>query len=138
MIFLEKVTSEDGSLIAIIMHAEETKEGTNFLSEKSFPLQLAVSSYNRGTMLKPHIHLKKEVLIREIQEIVHVESGCAKVDLYDSQGKWFKCVELSCGSTIFFVAGGHGFSMLEDTKLIEVKQGPYLGKEFDKVMINES
>jgi hypothetical protein len=39
------------------------------------------------------------------------------------------------GDTIFFVAGGHGFTMLEDSKIIEVKQGPYFGKDKDKLML---
>ena len=30
------------------------------------------------------------------------------------------------------MAGGHGFRVLEDCKMIEVKQGPYAGVDFDK------
>jgi hypothetical protein len=29
--------------------------------------------------------------------------------------------------------GGHGFKVLEPTRIIEVKQGPYLGESRDKV-----
>lgn len=50
-------------------------------------------------------------------------------------GKKIRAVELLTGDTIFLVDGGHGFEMLEDTKIIEVKQGPYLGKDEDKRMI---
>ena len=67
--------------------------------------------------------------------MVHIKSGRTVVNLYDLNGKKFKSVELSDGDTIFFVDGGHGFEMLEDTKIIEVKQGPYFGKDKDKRMI---
>ena len=39
------------------------------------------------------------------------------------------------GDTIILLAGGHGFNILEDTKMIEVKQGPYLSQAEDKVLL---
>jgi hypothetical protein len=30
---------------------------------------------------------------------------------------------------MLMVAGGHGFRMLEDTVILEVKQGPYTGED---------
>ena len=35
--------------------------------------------------------------------------------------------ELATGDVMLMVGGGHGFRMLEDTVLLEVKQGPYTG-----------
>jgi len=35
--------------------------------------------------------------------------------------------ELGAGDLVVSLAGGHGFRMLEDTVLLEVKQGPYGG-----------
>jgi len=66
---------------------------------------------------------------------VHIEKGRVKVDLYGLDGEKIRTVELSTGDTILFVNGGHGFEVLEDTKIIEVKQGPYLGKEGDKAYL---
>jgi len=79
--------------------------------------------------------LENEIKINKIQEVVHIESGRTRVNLYDLNGKKFKSVELSDDDTILFVDGGHGFEMLEDTRIIEVKQGPYFGKDKDKRMI---
>jgi len=111
------------------------KSGVNFLSKADFPLQLGVSSYKEGERIKPHFHMKKEIVINEIQEVVHLESGKAVVSLYGSNNQKFDSVELQAGDTIFFVAGGHGFTMLDDTKIVEVKQGPYLGKDKDKAIL---
>ena len=36
---------------------------------------------------------------------------------------------LKTGDVILLVSGGHDFEMLEDTDMVEVKQGPYSGVE---------
>ena len=38
---------------------------------------------------------------------------------------------LQAGDVILLATGGHGFQVLEDLEMIEVKQGPYAG-ETDK------
>ena len=132
---MESITSTDGTLIAIVAKADFAENGVKFLSKENYPLQLGISCYKRGDKIKPHIHLQKNLIINEIQEVVHFEKGKATVCLYDLNGKLFRSLELSMGDTIFFIEGGHGLIITEDTKLIEVKQGPYLGKEKDKLMI---
>ena len=41
-------------------------------------------------------------------------------------------LELKAGDSLLLTGGGHGFDVLEECQLIEVKQGPYLGMD-DKV-----
>ena len=132
---MEEIRSDDGRIIAIVVRRDFEKEGVNFISKDDFPLQLGVSGYRKGATIKAHFHIEKEIKINKIQEVVHIESGRTRVNLYDLDGKKFKSVELSDDDTILFVDGGHGFEMLEDTRIIEVKQGPYFGKDEDKRMI---
>jgi len=135
VIGMEEIISDDGGIIALVVRREFEKEGVNFVSKKDFPLQLGISSYKKGEEIKAHFHIEKEIKINKIQEVVHIKRGKTRVDLYDSNGKKFKSVELLTGDTIFFADGGHGFEILEDTKIVEVKQGPYFGKAKDKRMI---
>ena len=132
---MEEIKADGGEIIAIVVKRDFEKEGVNFVSKPDFPLQLGISSYRKGDTIKAHFHIEKEIRINKIQEVVHIKSGRTMVNLYDPNGKKFKSVELSDGDTIFFVAGGHGFEMLEDTKIVEVKQGPYFGKDKDKKMV---
>jgi len=132
---MEEIKSDDGKIIAIVVKKDFEKDGVNFISKRDFPLQLGISSYTKGGTIKAHFHIEKEITINKIQEVVHIRSGRTVVNLYDLNGKKFKSVELSTGDTIFFVDGGHGFEMLEDTKIVEVKQGPYFGKDKDKRMV---
>ena len=39
------------------------------------------------------------------------------------------------GDIVLLLGGAHGFRMLEDTVLFEVKQGPYIPKK-DKIIFN--
>jgi hypothetical protein len=132
---MEEIKSDEGKIIAIVVRREFEKDGVNFISKPDYPLQLGISSYKQGATIKAHFHIEKKVMINKLQEVVHIKSGRTTVNLYDLNGEKFKSVELSDGDTIFFVDGGHGFEMLEDTKIIEVKQGPYSGKDKDKRMI---
>lgn len=135
---MEEIKSDDGKIIAIVVKRDFRKDGVNFVSKQAFPLQLGVSGYKKGAKIKPHFHIEKEIKVNKIQEVVHIESGRTIVNLYDLNGKKFKLVELSDGDIIFFVNGGHGFEMIEDTKIIEVKQGPYPGRDKDKKYLNKN
>ena len=132
---MHEINSVDGKTIAIVVKSDFSREGVNFISKEDFPLQLGISSYKQGERIKSHFHLNKDLTIKCVQEVVHLESGHVVVDLYDLDGEKVESVELTSGDTIFFVNGGHGFLILENTKLIEVKQGPYDGKNKDKRMI---
>ena len=129
---MEEIKSDDGKIIAIVVRRDFKKDGVNFVSKEDFPLQLGISSYKKNNRIKAHFHIEREIKVNKVQEVVHIESGRTIVNLHDLNGKEFKSIELSTGDTIFFVDGGHGFEMLEDTKIVEIKQGPYFGKDKDK------
>jgi len=134
---MEEIKSGMGEVVALIIHSDDESDGVNFLSKEDYPLQLAVSLYDKGMSVMPHIHLRQDITINNIQEVVHIDRGKARVNLYDSEGNKITSRDLSGGDTIFLISGGHGLEILEDTKVIEVKQGPYLGKDRDKQMIEE-
>jgi mannose-6-phosphate isomerase-like protein (cupin superfamily) len=58
-----------------------------------------------------------------------------KVNFYDEDDAYFTSRELKTGDVILLASGGHGFEFLEETELIEVKQGPYAGDK-DKERFN--
>ena len=50
-----------------------------------------------------------------------------KIDFYNNNKDFLDSRVLSSGSVILLALGGHGLEMLEDSEIIEVKQGPYAG-----------
>jgi hypothetical protein len=133
---LEEIKSLDGKeTIAIIVRKEFNKEGLNFLSKNEYPLQMGVNSYSKGVKINSHIHLKREIVVSSIQEMVYIKNGMVSLHLFGQDKEPLKSCTLSGGDLVFLVSGGHGFDILENTTIIEVKQGPYSGKTLDKVMI---
>ena len=59
------------------------------------------------------------------------KKGKLRVDFYDDYKDYIQSVVLQAGDTILLVSGGHGFKVLEEVEMIEVKQGPYTG-DLDK------
>ena len=94
-----------------------------------------MNSYASGAKINPHYHVDREIKVTSIQEMVYIKTGSVLVNLFGKDDDFFRSLTLSAGDLIFFVSGGHGFKILEETTIIEIKQGPYLGKSYDKVMI---
>jgi hypothetical protein len=50
------------------------------------------------------------------------------VDLYSEDRAFVASRQLGTGDLVLAIRGGHGFRMIEDTVLFEIKQGPYSGQ----------
>ncbi|MFH1835702.1 MAG: hypothetical protein ABH851_05900 [Methanobacteriota archaeon] len=121
--------SRGGDLIAIVIPTDYSAEDTRFFTPPDFSQQLAFIRKKAGTGIKEHTHKPNERIVTFTQEVLVVRKGRVKVNLFDKD-KVFICDRiLTEGDVILLVSGGHGFEFLEDTELIEVKQGPYSGDD---------
>lgn len=126
-----------GEIIAIIIRHDYKKDGIEFFTPNSLSLQLAYMGRPVGYKIKPHIH---NGVIREVSgtlEALFIKTGKVKVDLYTAKKKYIRSEILYPNDILLLVGGGHGFQMLEDSEVIEVKQGPYNGKDTDKEVFND-
>ena len=131
---VEKIECE-GKILAIILRQNYEPEGINFITAEDNPLQLGVLKHQKGSKIKPHIHKSSPITINEIQEVLHIAYGKVEAEFYESADKKVGSTILNSGDTILLLSGGHGFNILEDSKIIEVKQGPYRGVGEDKERI---
>jgi mannose-6-phosphate isomerase-like protein (cupin superfamily) len=127
----EKI-EHDGKILAIIIPANYCKEGITFFTPDEFSQQLAYMNHPKGKVIQPHRHnsLPREVFYT--QEVLFLKKGRLRVDFYNDSHKYLESRELASGDVILLASGGHGFEVLEEIEMIEVKQGPYAGDE-DKV-----
>lgn len=125
----EVVTSApDSDVLAFIIGKGSGPEGIHFITEDSFAHQLALLSWPRGHKIDAHVHNPVERVVDSTQEVLFIRSGRVRMDLYRTD-MTFQCSrELTSGDVVFLVSGGHGFEILEEADIVEVKQGPYLGE----------
>jgi hypothetical protein len=115
-------------IFAIILRTSYKTDGVKFFTPDDFSQQLGYMSHPSGHVIKPHIH---NTVLREVQftnEVLFVKSGKVRVDFYDNDKVFIENQVLTKGDVILLASGGHGFEMLEDSEIIEVKQGPYSGE----------
>lgn len=127
-----KQITHNNKILAIVIKKNFQKDGIEFFTPNEFSQQLAYVKRPAGYIIKPHIHNIVERKVKYTQEVLFIKRGKLRVDFYDDNRNYLKSIILTEGDVILLAHGGHGFEMLEDTEIIEVKQGPYAG-EMDKV-----
>lgn len=114
-----------GQLLAIIVTREFSEQGVHFVTPRDFSQQLAYMRHPSGKLIEPHVHLAVEREVFFTQEVLFIRRGKLRVDFYDDEHRYLESYILRGGDTILLAAGGHGFEVLEDIEMLEVKQGPY-------------
>ena len=123
--------------LAIIIRADYKKEGIAFFTPGDFSQQLGYMNRPKGYIIDPHVHNLVERKVTLTQEVLYVKSGKVRVDFYNDERTYLESRIVETGDVILLAAGGHGFEMLENTEMIEIKQGPYCGDE-DKVRFDHT
>lgn len=121
----------NGELLAIIIKNDFSKDGISFFTPNDFSQQLAFMRHPKGKIIPPHVHNSVKREVHYTKEVLIIKKGRLRVDFYDDCKNYLESRILSTGDVILLSTGGHGFIVLEDLEMIEVKQGPYAG-EMDK------
>ena len=119
----------DNEVLAIIISHKFSTPASTFLHRRLFRSNWAIR-HPAGKMIEPHVH---NAVAREVyytQEVL-INRGKLRVDFYDKGNKFLESHILETGDTVLLAAGGHGFEVLEEVEMIEVKQGPFSG-DIDK------
>jgi len=128
-----------GEEIAIVVRHDYPLEGARFFTEDENPLQVGLIKYSPGHVITPHKHLYKAETINEMQEVIYIVRGKARLTMYDAETKEaIKQTELCAGDFLLHKKQAHGFEYLEDTVIFEVKQGPYQGIQEAKLYLENS
>jgi mannose-6-phosphate isomerase-like protein (cupin superfamily) len=123
---IERIT-HGGTLIAIIIPVGFRRDGIEFFTPDDFSQQIAYMNRPAGHRIPPHVHNPVRREVTNTLEVLFVRSGRVRVDFYSAGSDFIGDRTLATGDVILLASGGHGFTMLEPTEMIEVKQGPYAG-----------
>ena len=128
---LEQIVYND-KLLSVIIRANYESEGIEFFTPDDFSQQLAYMKRPKEYVIPPHVHNAVQRDVHFTQEVLVIKNGKVRVDYYDDDRNYIESRILNKGDVVLLAYGGHGFEMLEESEIIEVKQGPYAG-EMDKI-----
>ena len=121
----------DGKLLAIIIREEYEEKGIHFFTPDNFSQQLAYMHHPAGKCITPHRHNPVPREVKYTQEVLVIKKGRLRVDFFDNDECYLESRLLETGDVILLAEGGHGFEVIEELEMIEIKQGPYVG-DLDK------
>lgn len=117
----------NGEVLALILPANFRSDGIKFFTPDDFSQQLAYMNRPSGYVIQPHVHNPVTREVEYTKEVLFVRSGRVRIDFYDDEQNYLESRILTAGDVVLLARGGHGFEMLEDSEMVEVKQGPYAG-----------
>ncbi len=122
----------NGQIYAIIIRADYSNDGVQFFTPDNFSQQLAFMKHSKGKVIQAHSHKPVKRMIELTKEVLIIKKGSLRVDFYNDDREFIESRVLVANDIILLAHGGHGFEVLEDIEMIEVKQGPYAGDD-DKI-----
>ncbi len=125
---IETIYGPNQEIRAIIVRADFEKKGITFVTPDDYSQQLAYMHHEKGHIIYPHVHneVKREILYTK--EVLIIREGKLRCDFYSDEKEYEKSIIIETGDVLLLVSGGHGFKCLEETKMYEIKQGPYAGE----------
>ena len=108
----------------------------NFFTSKESTQQFGYMKHKKNYLKKPHKHNKRLTKILITTEVIILFKGILRVDFYNNKKKYLFSNKIYAGDIIMLINGGHGFKVLKDVEMLEVKQGPY-SLSADKTKFNK-
>lgn len=131
-----KMIMEGEILLAKVITTEDFQPGLMFHSNEADNIQVSTWIHNKSKWLKPHFHNPIQRSTVGTQEVIVVLSGSIHVDIYDTRNCLASELTLRSGEVLISLNGGHGYFILDNnTRVVEIKNGPYFGQSEDKSMI---
>ena len=125
-IFVENIN------FGFIIYNDYKSDETNFMTDSELPLQFAHMSFKKNETIQAHEHNTFKREVSNINEVLIVKSGSIRVNFFNKKVKVHDEI-INKGDIIFLQDGGHSFEFLEDSRIFEIKNGPYFGEIKDKV-----
>ena len=122
---IEKIIHKKKLLALIVKGKYRNKKGITFFTPSESIQQFGYMKHKRSHIIKPHLHKKRLTKIFYTTEVILLLKGMIRVDFYNQFKKYLFSKILKEKDIIMLVHGGHGFKILKDVEMLEIKQGPY-------------
>lgn len=125
----------NGIKYAEIIWADTRVEETTFFSPPESSFQFGLLAHKTGFVELPHYHKPVTRTIDDLQQMFVVQRGVVAIQLYSDSGDLFREIIMRTGDAIVLIHGVHAIRVIEDMQCISIKQGPFLGTEHDKIIV---
>ena len=125
----------NGIKYAEVIWADMRVEETTFFSPPESSFQFGLLAHKAGFVEPVHYHKPVTRTINDLQQMFVVQRGVVAVQLYSDNGDLLREIVMHTGDAIALIHGAHAIRVIEDMQCISVKQGPFLGTEYDKVLV---
>ena len=122
---IEKIIHKKKLLALIVRGSYRKKKGITFFTPNESTQQFGYMKHKKKYIIKPHLHKKRVTKISYTTEVILILRGRLRVDFYNVLKKYLFSKILNERDIIMLVHGGHGFKILKDIEMLEIKQGPY-------------
>ena len=122
---IEKITHKKKMLALIVRGRYRNKKGIHFFTPNNATQQFGYMKHKKKHIIKPHLHQKRMTKILSTTEVILILKGELRVDFYSPKKKYLFSKVLKKNDIIMLVHGGHGFKVLKNVEMLEIKQGPY-------------
>ena len=124
---------KDDIILARHIPDSDWNDGLSFYSQDEEFIQVGAWGYDTGKELLAHIHDEVERKVYWTQEVLYIKKGSIKAKVYDLDENLVDEIIAKEGDTLILLRGGHGYTILEnETQVLEVKNGPYVGADKDR------
>ncbi len=122
---IEKILHKKRLFALIVRRQFRKKSGINFFTSKESTQQFGFMKHKKNHIIKPHKHNKRLTRILRTTEVILLLKGTLRVDFYNDKNRYLFSKKINERDIIMLIHGGHGFKVLKNAEMIEVKQGPY-------------
>ena len=123
-------------LYSSIFDLNNISEGLDFLTNDESFIQVGTWKYEKGKILDAHYHNTFERKSFITQEVVLVLEGSIICNLYTKDGNFIATEEINQNQLIIQYQGIHEYEIMKDSKILEIKNGPYFGPDKDRTRVN--
>ena len=137
MYFLIKNISVEKKIVSkVFKYQNKSFKGIKFFTASNLNMQVGLMGHSKNHIIKPHFHINRKKIVKQMSELLIIFSGQLKVFFYNKKKLRAKSLILNKKDMILLISGGHGFKVLKKLEMLEIKQGPFVGEK-DKMRLEK-
>tara|TARA_B100000795_G_C22627235_1_gene371224 strand:+ start:28 stop:444 length:417 start_codon:yes stop_codon:yes gene_type:complete len=137
MYFSIKNITVDKKIVAkVFKYQNKSFKGIEFFTANNLNMQIGLMGHSKNHIIKPHFHINRKKIVKQMSELLIIFSGQLKVYFYNKKKLRDKSLILNKKDMILLISGGHGFKVLKKLEMLEIKQGPFIGEK-DKMRLKK-